>query len=84
MPRAAVATTTAVARVRVAGPGRLVRPAITTPTARATRGGETMMANYPATFCPARAMRGSAPSPVAAPAVALDNIAAAPVLVPVR
>ena len=45
-----VAATTAVASVRVAARGSRVRPAMTTPTASATRGGETMIANDPATF----------------------------------
>src|SRR5690606_30944588 len=79
-----VADTTAAARVRVAARGSRVWPAMTTPTARATRGGETMIANDPATFCPASVTRLSAPSPAAAPEVAAENIAAAPVLVPVR
>jgi hypothetical protein len=42
-----------------------------TPTARAIRGGEAMIANEPATFCPATAISGSAPRWAAAVVVAL-------------
>src|SRR5699024_5556027 len=55
-----------------------------TDTAKASRGGEAIIAAEPATFCAASAMSGLTLTCVAADVVAVENMAAAPVFEPVK
>src|SRR5699024_12687632 len=55
-----------------------------TDTAKATRGGEAIIAAEPASFCAASAMSGLTLTCVAADVVAVENMAPAPVFEPVK
>lgn len=84
IPRMAAVIATAATNSLMVRAGTHPPAGRTTAAASTIRGGEAMMANEPATFWAARAIIGLAPRPVAAVVEAVENIAVAPVLDPVR